>query len=461
MPLPFEGNFPITQGFGASGAQVGNWTEEFNKGYDYATPGGTPISAVVSGTVIAAGDANDGWGTSVKIRDAQGNVHNYGHLSEARVVVGATVEAGALVGLSGNTGLSTGPHLSYDVSNASGEFFDPWEFLGLSGPSADRTPTSGAVPKAGLASPPLDDDDDIFNPKPKQPKESEDVERARINILSLRRTGMSDEAIYDYLRNNLKISQSAADEAFERVTEAETRPREPEKERNPRGEAGESILNNWATLRYPWDRVVPLLKEAGWTDEQIARSRPIYDSLLANVLAKPIAAPREFAPANPLDVARAALVDWQAAVQKGDVDWKLALGEWQAKLDVKKFEWDQWNAREGQRLAAERERGQRIQTATKEILPRSLSTPFVNLPLIGQLPGAPVNLAELLGQLPGAPQPAPPPFTVPVPAPPIIPPIPGSQPAAVPAIPGAPVVPGATPAVVPPLRPIRGRGRIT
>jgi hypothetical protein len=127
MPLPANG--PITQGFGRSDVVIGDWVEGFNVGVDIGVKVGTTVRAVVSGVVIATGDQKDGWGTSIKILDNFGNIHNYGHLSSSSVKEGQFVSAGKTIGKSGNTGLSTGPHLSYDVQNASGKYFDPVSLL--------------------------------------------------------------------------------------------------------------------------------------------------------------------------------------------------------------------------------------------------------------------------------------------------------------------------------------------
>jgi len=110
----------------------------FNKGWDVAVPVGTPVRANISGTVINAGDAGDGWGISVKVRDAQGNIHNFGHLSQANVKVGQSVTAGTQLALSGNTGASTGPHLSYDVKGANGQYIDPSPWLGFNAAGDNR-----------------------------------------------------------------------------------------------------------------------------------------------------------------------------------------------------------------------------------------------------------------------------------------------------------------------------------
>lgn len=150
MPAPVSG--PITQGFGPTDEPLDgpyNGAPHFNKGYDYGVPSGTTARATVGGTVIAVGDQGDGWGVSTKIRDAQGNVHNYGHLSSnAGLEVGQQVAAGDAAGVTGNTGHSTGPHLSYDVMDKDGRFIDPTPFVdgGSVGAqlTSDRSPTLSA-----------------------------------------------------------------------------------------------------------------------------------------------------------------------------------------------------------------------------------------------------------------------------------------------------------------------------
>ncbi len=152
MPAPVSGR--ITQGFGPTdepldGAYGGY--AHFNKGLDYGVAPGTKAASTVDGTVIAIGDQGDGWGISTKIRDAAGNVHNYGHLSSnAGLKVGQKVAAGDIAGITGNSGHSTGPHLSYDVMDKNGKFIDPAPFVG--GKSVSSSPTSAAPALGGADS---------------------------------------------------------------------------------------------------------------------------------------------------------------------------------------------------------------------------------------------------------------------------------------------------------------------
>lgn len=132
LPMPDWTKAPITQGFGPTNETLDsgyNGYPHFNKGNDYGVPVGTPITAIRGGKVIAAGPAEDGWGIRVWVQDADGYIHNYGHLGGVNVKIGQFINPGDLLGSSGNTGRSTGPHLSYDVWDSTGRFIDPTQFL--------------------------------------------------------------------------------------------------------------------------------------------------------------------------------------------------------------------------------------------------------------------------------------------------------------------------------------------
>ena len=94
-------------------------------GVDWTAPIGTPIYAAGNGVVIkAAWDV--GYGRRVEIQHANGYVTTYNHLAGfgRGVVEGAHVTQGQTVGYLGDTGLSTGPHLHYEVI-INGNFVDP------------------------------------------------------------------------------------------------------------------------------------------------------------------------------------------------------------------------------------------------------------------------------------------------------------------------------------------------
>jgi hypothetical protein len=103
--------------------------QDAHLGIDFSVNSGTPVLAAAAGTVIWADYGllynsvnylDDPYGISVVIRhdfgyDGERLFTLYAHLSEAKVEPGDRVERGELIALSGNTGLSTGPHLHFEV----------------------------------------------------------------------------------------------------------------------------------------------------------------------------------------------------------------------------------------------------------------------------------------------------------------------------------------------------------
>lgn len=86
---------------------------------DFGAPVGTKVLAAADGKVIVAKTSgyNGGYGLYVVINHPDGSQTQYSHLSRVSVAVGDTVSQGDGIGLSGNTGKSTGPHLHYNERN--------------------------------------------------------------------------------------------------------------------------------------------------------------------------------------------------------------------------------------------------------------------------------------------------------------------------------------------------------
>lgn len=99
------GNF--TSGFGSRWGKL-------HKGVDWACSVGTPIYSASAGTVTRA-SWYSGYGYCVDIKHADGKMTRYAHLSSLKVSAGQTVSQSQLIGLSGNTGNSTGPHLHFEM----------------------------------------------------------------------------------------------------------------------------------------------------------------------------------------------------------------------------------------------------------------------------------------------------------------------------------------------------------
>lgn len=86
----------------------------FHTGIDIAVPEGTAVRAAAGGVVTFSG-WQEGFGLLVTIDHGNGYETYYGHLSKLLVTAGQSVSAGDVIALSGNTGLSTGPHLHFEV----------------------------------------------------------------------------------------------------------------------------------------------------------------------------------------------------------------------------------------------------------------------------------------------------------------------------------------------------------
>lgn len=116
----------ITSYFGYRNAPTAGASSN-HRAIDIAVPEGTRVSASDGGTVIATG-LSDGYGNIVQIDHGNGVVTQYSHLSKVTVRKGQKVARGQEVALSGNTGVSTGPHLDFKMF-VNGEPVDPMKYL--------------------------------------------------------------------------------------------------------------------------------------------------------------------------------------------------------------------------------------------------------------------------------------------------------------------------------------------
>jgi murein DD-endopeptidase MepM/ murein hydrolase activator NlpD len=125
--LPIK-NGKITTVFGKLGK---SWSTGAHTGVDFAVPIGTPVLAVADGTIV-----NASWGKAYGnqvIMTAPGGYVIYAHLNKVRVKPGMFVKKGQIVGESGNSGNSTGPHLHLELRDnirwSSGKAKDPKDLL--------------------------------------------------------------------------------------------------------------------------------------------------------------------------------------------------------------------------------------------------------------------------------------------------------------------------------------------
>ena len=111
------------------GSRQSPWQEgrEFHSGIDIRAGSGTPIYAPAAGTVVHAGVAQD-YGTAIVLDHGQDIRSLYGHLSKVSVQPGQRVVRGTVIGYTGNTGRSSGPHLHYEIM-VKGQAVNPRAYL--------------------------------------------------------------------------------------------------------------------------------------------------------------------------------------------------------------------------------------------------------------------------------------------------------------------------------------------
>lgn len=101
-----------------------------HKGMDFKVPEGTPVVTPLEGAVVRTNWNLAYNGNCVEVRFSDGTVARFLHLSRTDVTPGQKLAAGTVVGLSGNTGRSTAPHLHYELER-NGKVVDPVEYHGV------------------------------------------------------------------------------------------------------------------------------------------------------------------------------------------------------------------------------------------------------------------------------------------------------------------------------------------
>ncbi len=103
-------------------------TKRFHSGVDIGAPYGSSIYAANSGTVIVSGYNSGGYGNYVVISHGGGYSTLYAHCSSLKVSAGQTVSKGQVIAACGSTGMSTGPHIHFEVQ-LNGKTTNPMQYF--------------------------------------------------------------------------------------------------------------------------------------------------------------------------------------------------------------------------------------------------------------------------------------------------------------------------------------------
>lgn len=130
MPAILPADGPVVSGYGMRFHPILR-VRQMHHGLDIVVPVGTPVFATGDGVIKTAG-RNVGYGNYVEVEHSStGYTTLYAHLSEipSHIRRGKKVERGEEIGLSGNTGRSSGPHLHYEVRDSDGRTLNPVYFF--------------------------------------------------------------------------------------------------------------------------------------------------------------------------------------------------------------------------------------------------------------------------------------------------------------------------------------------
>lgn len=140
LSYPVSSHFPITQHFGEN-PQWYPLTNGHN-GVDWGLPLHTPVYASSDGIIVRVSKDDTGYGNHIRIKHPNNFLTLYGHLDSYdwnSVFVGDQVTEGQLIGYSGNTGRSTGPHLHFELRE-NNTAIDPIPYLTKPTPTPDLFP---------------------------------------------------------------------------------------------------------------------------------------------------------------------------------------------------------------------------------------------------------------------------------------------------------------------------------
>ena len=131
-PLQDTSQTRITSNFGYRGDIGVQGASKNHKGIDIGVPTGSAVIASADGTVEISGESSSS-GKWIKINHSNGVKTVYMHNSILLVAVGQNVKQGDIIALSGNTGISSGPHLHFGVE-VNGEYVNPLDYVSTENP---------------------------------------------------------------------------------------------------------------------------------------------------------------------------------------------------------------------------------------------------------------------------------------------------------------------------------------
>jgi len=125
--------YPMAQGWMGQNMDYSRFGWPGHLGVDYSMPEGTEVKSPYAGQIVVVGSDPGGYGEYVTVAYPQGTGY-YGHLSQPMVQAGQQIAPGGVLGLSGNTGNSTAPHLHFGLRTENTEdqykgYVDPSGFL--------------------------------------------------------------------------------------------------------------------------------------------------------------------------------------------------------------------------------------------------------------------------------------------------------------------------------------------
>lgn len=148
MQAPLDIDLVVTSDFGSRPSPCKGCSST-HRGLDFSASVGTNVYAPANGTVTVVKTDAKGCGKQIQIRHTDGHITQYCHLSQQNVSVGQQIQGGCLIGRTGNTGSSTGPHLHYALMDAPQSFIDPLWQVNMLGRQYRFKNTSSVSPEHG------------------------------------------------------------------------------------------------------------------------------------------------------------------------------------------------------------------------------------------------------------------------------------------------------------------------